>query len=56
MNGTSEIKVGSKTISANAAGYSIGPNGTDDGGCHADLGTCISSGTHKLHDDVVSWN
>ena len=56
-SGADEIKVSSsKTIAAKAAGYSIGPNGTDDGGCHVDLNTCISSGTHKLHDDIATWN
>lgn len=55
--GADEIKLNSnKTIAAKAAGYSLGPNGTDDGGCHVDLGTCISSGTHKLHDDITTWN
>ena len=52
-----EIKLNSnKTIAAKVAGYSIGPNGTDDGGCKVDLNTCISSGTHKLHDDIATWN
>ena len=46
----------SKTIAAKAAGYSIGPNGTDDGGCNVDLNTCISSGDHKLHDDIATWH
>ena len=56
-SGADEIKVSSsKTIAAKAAGYSIGPNGTDDGGCHVDLNTCISSGDHKLHDDIATWN
>ena len=55
--GADEIEIsGSKKIAAKAAGYSLGPNGTDDGGCHVDLGTCISSGTHKLHDDITTWN
>ena len=55
--GADEIKLNSnKTIAAKAAGYSIGPNGTDDGGCHVDLNTCISSGDHKLHDDIATWN
>lgn len=56
INGNDAIAIGSKTIAAKAAGYSLGPNGTDDGGCHVDLGTCISSGTHKLHDDIATWN
>ena len=45
-----------KTIAAKAAGYSIGPNGTDNGGCNVDLNTCISSGDHKLHDDIATWH
>ena len=52
-----EIKLNNnKTIAAKAAGYSIGPNGTDDGGCNVDLNTCISSGDHKLHDDIATWH
>ena len=52
------IKNGSKTtnVATDVALYSFGPNGTDDGGCNADLDDCISSGTHKLHDDIVSWS
>ncbi len=46
----------SKTIPGNFAAYSCGPNGTDDKGCNADLENCISSGTHRDHDDVASWN
>ena len=46
----------SKTIPGNFAAYSYGPNGTDDKGCNADLENCISSGTHRDHDDVASWN
>ena len=45
-----------QTIAAKAAGYSLGPNGKDDGGCNVDLNTCISSGDHKLHDDIATWN
>lgn len=56
-SGADKIKVSSsKTIAAKAAGYSIGPNGKDDGGCNVDLNTCISSGDHKLHDDIATWN
>lgn len=54
--GEDSIAIGSKTIAAKAAGYSIGPNGKDDGGCNVDLNTCISSGDHKLHDDIATWN
>ena len=49
----------SKTIAVKAAGYSNGPNGADDNGCHVDLGTCISTSdqkNHKLHDDIATWN
>lgn len=53
--GEKYLKVGSQNVAADVAIYSFGPNGTDDGGCHADLDTCISSGTHKMHDDIVSW-
>lgn len=56
VTGADSITVGSKTLAAKAAGYSFGPNGTDDGGCNANLETCIGSGTHKLHDDVTSWD
>ncbi len=56
INGNDAINVGSKTIAAKAAGYSLGPNGKDDGGCHVDLNTCISSDDHKLHDDIATWN
>ena len=45
-----------KQFAAHAIGYSLGPNGTDDGGCNANLEACIGSGTHKLHDDVTSWD
>ena len=56
INGNDAIAIGSKTIAAKAAGYSLGPNGKDDGGCNVDLNTCISSGDHKLHDDIATWN
>lgn len=46
----------SKTIPGNFAAYSFGANGTDDKGCNADLENCISSGTHRDHDDIASWN
>ena len=52
------IKIDSKTIASDIAVYSFGANGTDDGGCHADLETCEKSGdsdNHKLHDDIASW-
>ncbi len=56
-NNTDEIRLNNnKTIAGKAAGYSIGPNGTDDGGCHVDLDSCISTGNHKLHDDIATWN
>ena len=61
VNGDDKIVVNSnKTIAARAAGYSFGPNGTDDEGCHVDLGKCIhtsnnSDSQHKLHDDITSW-
>ena len=45
-----------KQFAAHAIGYSFGPNGTDDSGCNANLDACIGSGTHKLHDDVTSWD
>lgn len=45
-----------KTIAADVAVYSFGPNGKDDKGCNVDLDKCISSGTHKDHDDIASWN
>ena len=59
--GKDEIKLPdtSRTIAVRAAGYSFGPNGTDDKGCNADLGSCIvsgGSGNHKLHDDITSWD
>ena len=46
----------STPIAAGLAVYSFGPNGTDDGGCNASLETCTSSGNHKNHDDIASWN
>ena len=56
-DGADEIKLNAnKTIAAKAAGYSLGPNGTPDGGCNVDLNTCISSGEHKLHDDIATWH
>ena len=55
-----QIKLSSsKTIAGKAAGYSIGPNGTPNGGCNVDLNTCITesdSSNHKLHDDIATWN
>ena len=45
-----------KTIAADVAVYSFGANGTDDKGCNVELDECISSGTHKNHDDIASWN
>jgi len=56
VTGADSVTVGSKTLAVKAAGYSCGPNGTDDSGCNANLETCIGSGTHKLHDDVTSWD
>jgi hypothetical protein len=58
VNGADKITIGDKTIAAKAAGYSLGPNGTDNGGCNVDL-TCIAKDDeekHKLHDDITSWN
>lgn len=46
----------SKTIASDMAVYSFGPNGEDDKGCNVELDTCISSGNHKNHDDIASWN
>ncbi|MBE6391417.1 MAG: prepilin-type N-terminal cleavage/methylation domain-containing protein [Lentisphaerae bacterium] len=43
-------------IAAGLAVYSFGPNGTDDHGCNASLDLCRSSGNHKNHDDIASWN
>ena len=45
-------------IATDIAVYSHGPNGIDNGGCHADLETCINHddrNNHKLHDDIASW-
>ena len=60
VTGADEIKVTSKkTVSAKAAGYSFGPNGTDNEGCNVDLNTCITASdtaNHKLHDDITTWN
>ena len=51
-----QINTNAKSVlAADIAIYSCGANGTDDGGCNADLDECISSGTHKLHDDIASW-
>lgn len=55
IEGEKYLTIGSKNIASDIAIYSFGANGADDGGCHADLDTCISSGTHKNHDDVASW-
>ena len=55
IEGEKYLTIGSKNIASDVAIYSFGANGADDGGCHADLDTCISSGTHKNHDDVASW-
>ena len=58
VEGEKYLKIGSKTIAADVAVYSSGPNGTDDNGCNADLDTCeqgSDAATHKLHDDVASW-
>ena len=56
VNGEKYIKVSSKkNVASDIAIYSFGPNGEDNEGCNADLDTCISSGDHKLHDDVASW-
>ena len=57
VNGEDSIQVNTnKTVAVKAAGYSFGPNGADDSGCNAKLDVCIGSGTHKLHDDVTSWD
>lgn len=56
VEGEKYLTIGSKNVATDVALYSFGPNGTDDGGCNADLDDCISSGTHKLHDDIVSWS
>ena len=59
INGNDALKNGNKTIAAKAAGYSIGPNGTDNEGCNVDLNTCITasdSNNHKLHDDIATWH
>ena len=59
IDGKDAIAIGSKTIAAKAAGYSVGPNGTDDQGCHVDQnnpGNCPASNKHKLHDDITTWN
>jgi len=54
---TDELEISSAlTVPANVAIYSSGPNGTDDGGCNVDRDRCISSGNHKNHDDVASWD
>ena len=48
-----------KTIAADAAVYSFGPNGTDDKGCNKSLDGCIytsDDANHRLHDDIASWN
>ena len=63
VSGNDQIVVGSgsktKTIAAKAAGYSVGPNGTDNQGCHVDQnnpGNCPDSNNHKLHDDIATWH
>lgn len=60
ITGNDALKVGKETvIAAKAAGYSLGPNGTDDGGCNVDLNTCIidaNANEHKLHDDIATWH
>lgn len=58
-DGEDKMVVGSKKLAAKIAVYSMGPNGTDDSGCNVDIlgeGGCIGSGTHKLHDDITSWD
>lgn len=45
-----------KTIVGNYAVYSFGPDKKDNNGCSADLDACISTGDHKNHDDIASWN
>ena len=45
-------------VATDVAIYSHGPNGVDNGGCHADLDTCINHAdrsNHKFHDDIASW-
>ena len=57
VNGEKYIKISNKkNVASDIAIYSCGPNGEDNEGCNADLDTCISSGTHKNHDDVASWS
>ena len=60
VTGEDSVKVGKdggKPLAVKAAGYSCGPNGTDDKGCNANLNDCINTDTaHKLHDDVTSWD
>ncbi len=45
---------GNKTIPGTFAVYSFGPNGKNDGGCHADFRICGDDDCD--HDDVASWN
>lgn len=52
-----ELKLNAaKTIVGNYAVYSFGPDKKDNNGCSADLDVCISTGDHKNHDDIASWN
>lgn len=55
VEGEKYLTISGQTLASDVAIYSFGPNGTNDGGCHADLDSCIYSGTHKLHDDIASW-
>lgn len=55
-DGLIELPDVNKTLAADVAIYSWGPNGVDDKGCNVALDTCISSGTHKNHDDITSWD
>lgn len=57
VTGADEItipsNVHSKKIAAKSAGYSLGPNGTDNYGDNIDV---CSDSSHKLHDDIATWN
>lgn len=57
VDGNDEITIPSnahsKKIAAKAAGYSLGPNGTDNYGDNVDV---CSDSSHKLHDDIATWN
>ena len=48
-------RIGSPDIATDIAIYSFGPNGADDHSCNADDINGVGIDTHRMHDDITSW-